>query len=132
MIPSMEVREQPHFSNLFVADRYNHRIVKLDFGYYLYSQVDTVGVDFGYYLYEAGGHGRARFLSVRSRSWTRQFSCVCLSSAVLGAGQFHSRNSEVMEESKSAWGREESTQTPMRTAQNPDTGLLIESLGDAD
>ena len=33
----MEVREQPIFCNLFVADRYNHRIVKLDFGYYLYA-----------------------------------------------------------------------------------------------
>ena len=32
--PGFEMRYQPTYANVFVADRMNHRLLKLDFGYY--------------------------------------------------------------------------------------------------
>ncbi|CAD7935209.1 unnamed protein product [Amoebophrya sp. A25] len=49
-LPGFEYKEEPIFANLLVADRNNHRILKLDFGYYQYTQKYnfTVYDDFGF------------------------------------------------------------------------------------
>ncbi|CAD7924504.1 unnamed protein product [Amoebophrya sp. A120] len=48
-LPGMEYRESPTYANIFLCDRLNHRVLKLNWGYYQYSEQYnfTIYDDFG-------------------------------------------------------------------------------------